>query len=124
MFSTSSSVKEPIDNLTLSTVTRSSVAALAKTLAREFAPDRIRVNNLVPGRFDTERVRQIDTVNAEKAGKKIEEQRARMVSAIPLGRYGTVDEYARAAVFLLSDAASYITGATLQVDGGMIRSIL
>ena len=124
VFSTSSSVKEPIENLTLSNVVRASIPALAKTLAREFAADHIRVNNIIPGRIDTDRVRELDTINAQKKNVTPDAQRATMAAAIPLGRYGSAEEYARAAVFLLSPAASYITGATLQVDGGVIRSVM
>ncbi len=123
LFSTSSSVKEPIDNLTLSNVCRVSVVALAKTLSRDLAVDHIRVNTIIPGRFDTDRVRELDAMNAERMGILVEEQLKRSLATIPLGRYGQTDELARAAVFLLSDAASYITGATLQVDGGLIRSV-
>jgi len=124
LFATSSSVKEPIANLTLSNVLRASVSALAKTLAVELAPDGIRVNQLIPGRIDTDRVRELDAINAKKAGIAVEEQQKRAASAIPLGRYGKPEEFGRAAAFLLSDAASYLTGATLQVDGGVIRSVL
>lgn len=124
LVSTSSSVKEPIPNLGLSTVMRASVSALAKTLSLELAGEKIRVNQIVPGRIDTDRVRHLDAVNAKKAGVTPEEQKTRSIAAIPLGRYGETDEYGRAAAFLLSDAARYITGATLQVDGGLIRSVL
>lgn len=120
---TSLSVKNPIANLGLSNVIRASVSALAKTLADEFAAKKIRVNQLVPGRIATERLAYLDEANAKKAGIAVEEQRKRSMSAIPMGRYGEPGEFARAAAFLLSDAASYITGATLQVDGGAIRSI-
>lgn len=124
LFSSSSSVKEPIANLTLSNVVRAPVPALAKTLAVELAKDGIRVNHLMPGRIDTSRVRQLDQINAAKNNLSMPEWQQRMAAAIPLGRYGHAEEYARAAVFLLSNAASYITGATLQVDGGMLRSVL
>jgi len=120
---TSSSVKNPIPNLGLSNVIRPAVSAMAKTFADEFAPKKIRVNQLVPGRIATERLTYLDDANAKKAGVTLEEQRKRSAAAIPLGRYGAPEEFARAAAFLLSDAASYITGATLQVDGGAIRSI-
>ena len=123
VFSTSSSVKEPIDNLTLSNVVRAGLPALAKTLSREFAADKIRFNNVVPGRIDTDRVRELDGINAQKKNISIAEQQKAMSAAIPLGRYGVTEEYAKAVVFLLSPAASYITGATLQVDGGLIRSV-
>ena len=120
---TSSSVKNPIPNLGLSNVIRPAVSALAKTLADEFAPRKIRVNQLVPGRIATERLTYLDDANAKRAGVTLEEQRKRSAAAIPMGRYGAPEEFARAAAFLLSDAASYITGATLQVDGGAIRTI-
>ncbi len=120
---TSSSVKNPIPNLGLSNVLRPAVSALVKTLADEFAPRKIRVNQLVPGRISTERLTYLDNANAKRAGITLEEQRKRSTGAIPLGRYGEPAEFARAAAFLLSDAAAYITGATLQVDGGAIRSV-
>jgi 3-oxoacyl-[acyl-carrier protein] reductase len=121
---TSSSVKQPIPNLGLSNVLRGSVAALAKTLANELAPRKIRVNHLIPGRISTERVAQLDEAASKRLGISVEEQRKRQRAAIPLGRYGDPQEFARAAVFLFSDAASYITGASLQVDGGSIRSVV
>jgi 3-oxoacyl-[acyl-carrier protein] reductase len=124
LVSTSSSVKEPIANLGLSTVLRASVSALAKTLALELAADRIRVNQIIPGRIDTDRVRQLDEIAAKKQGIGTDEAKAKSQAAIPLGRYGQVEEYGRVAAFLLSDAAAYMTGATVQVDGGLIRSVL
>lgn len=124
LVSTSASVKEPVSNLGLSTVLRASVSALAKTLAIELAPSKIRVNQIIPGRIDTDRVRQLDEINAKKAGVSVDEAKTRALSGIPMGRYGDVDEFGRVGAFLLSDAASYMTGATVQVDGGLIRSIL
>jgi 3-oxoacyl-[acyl-carrier protein] reductase len=124
LMSTSSAVKEPIANIALSNVVRASVAALAKTLALELAASKIRVNQLIPGRIGTDRVREIDEINAKKAGISPDEQRQRSVSTIPLGRYGEPDEYGRMAAFLLSDAAAYITGASVQVDGGLVRGLL
>jgi 3-oxoacyl-[acyl-carrier protein] reductase len=120
---TSSAVKEPIGNLALSTVIRTSVPALSKVLAQELAPKKIRVNHLIPGRIHTDRVKEFDDINARKAGITVEEQMKRSSATIAMGRYGEPDEFAAAAVFLLSDAASYITGATLQVDGGMLKGI-
>ena|SRR5688500_10844329 len=121
---TSSSVKEPLPNLALSNVMRGGVSSLAKTLSLELAKDRIRVNQLMPGRIDTDRLRYLDEVNSKKAGISPEEQKQKALTAIPTGRYGNADEFGRAAAFLLSDAASYITGATLQVDGGLIKGVL
>lgn len=123
VFPTSSAVKEPISNLALSTVVRTSVSALSKALALELAPRNIRVNQLIPGRIQTGRVDQTDIDNAQRLGISQEEQRKRVWATIPLGRYGDPDGFAAAAVFLFSGAASYITGATLQVDGGLIRAI-
>jgi 3-oxoacyl-[acyl-carrier protein] reductase len=113
-----------VQNLGLSTVLRASVSALAKTLAIELAGDRIRVNQIIPGRIDTDRVRQLDEINAKKQGVSPEEAKKRAIAAIPMGRYGEIEEFGRAGAFLLSDAASYMTGATVQVDGGMIRSVV
>lgn len=120
---TSSAVREPIGNLALSTVMRTSVSALSKILANELAPHKIRVNQLIPGRIDTDRVKEIDDENAKRAGITVPEQQKRMFATIPMARYGAPDEFASAAVFLLSDAAGYITGASLQVDGGMLHGI-
>jgi len=124
LMSTSSAVKEPIPNLALSNVLRASVAALAKTLALELAASRIRVNQLIPGRIGTDRVQEIDSINARKAGISPDEQRRLSLSTIPLGRYGEPDEYGRVAAFLLSNASAYITGASVQVDGGLVRGLL
>lgn len=120
---TSSSVKEPIDGLLLSNVLRPSVASLMKNLANEYAKYNIRFNNLIPGRIDTDRVKQLDSFNASKKGVSIEKQKEMEHSQIPLGRYGDIDEIGKAGAFLLSEAASYITGAMLTVDGGKIKSI-
>ena len=124
LMSTSSSVKEPIPNLGLSTVLRASVSALAKTLSLELVGSNIRVNQIIPGRIDTDRVRQLDEINAKKQNVTVEQAKARALASIPMGRYGETDEFGRAAAFLLSDAASYVTGATLQVDGGLIRAVV
>jgi len=121
--STSSAVKEPIPNLALSNIVRSAVSAMSKTLANELAADKIRVNHLLPGRIDTDRVRELDTLRGKATNSSADDVRTNYSKTIPIGRYGRPEEFASAAVFLFSDAARYITGASLQVDGGLIKSV-
>jgi len=120
---TSLSVKEPINRLLLSNVFRSGVASLVKSLANELAVDNIRVNNLMPGRIDTDRLKALDESNAKKAGVSVTEIQKQVHQQIPMGRYGTIEEFGKAGAFLLSPAASYITGANLQVDGGLLKTV-
>jgi 3-oxoacyl-[acyl-carrier protein] reductase len=119
---TSTSVKSPIDNLILSNTFRTGVLGLTKTLAGELGRDNILVNVLGPGRVQTERIEQLDTMRAKKAGISLEQVRAATSHTIPLGRYGTPEEYAKMAVFLGSPANTYITGQTVLVDGGMVKA--
>ncbi len=119
----SSSVREPIANLVLSNVFRPAVRALCKSLANELAADRIRVNCLSPGRIMTDRIRQLDQARADREGRGIEEVQADSVKSIPLGRVGDPAEFGRVATFLCSEAASYMTGSSVFVDGGMLRSL-
>lgn len=119
---TSTSVKEPIDDLLLSTVFRSGVNALLKSLARDLASHNIRVNNVVPGRFATERIMELNELVAKRTGRPMDEVIKDSQADIPLGRYGTVEEIGRAVTFLLSPAASYITGEMLLVDGGLVKT--
>jgi 3-oxoacyl-[acyl-carrier protein] reductase len=121
---TSSTVKEPVPSLALSNVMRAGVTSLVKTLSLELAADRIRVNTLIPGRIATDRLRHLDQINAESSGISLEEQQTRGAATIPLGRYGDPNDFGRVGAFLLSDAASYVTGASLQVDGGLIKGLL
>ena len=88
------------------------------------AGDRIRVNHLMPGRIDTDRVRELDVIRGKATNASPDEVKATYSKTIPLGRYGAPDEFGSAAVFLFSDAARYITGASLQVDGGLIKSVM
>ncbi len=122
LFVTSSTVRQPIAGLDTSNVLRPGVAALAKTLAIQLGPRGIRVNSIGPGRFDTDRVRELDDLRATATGRPVEELRGQAANAVPLGRYGEPAEFARAAVFLLSDEAAYISGVALGVDGGAVTA--
>jgi 3-oxoacyl-[acyl-carrier protein] reductase len=122
--STSVSVKQPISGLTLSNAVRTAVAGLAKTLSQELAPDGITVNNLLPGSIFTDRIKQLNDANSKRTGKSVDEVRREAEAAIPLGRYGAVEEYGAAAAFLASQQAAYITGVSLLVDGGVYRGTL
>jgi 3-oxoacyl-[acyl-carrier protein] reductase len=117
----SSSVREPIPALTTSNLLRPGLAGLIKSLVDEIVP--VRINGLAPGRFSTDRIAQLDANRARAAGVDVEEIQRRTIERIPLGRYGDPLELGRMAAFLLSPAASYITGGIIAVDGGMIRSL-
>jgi 3-oxoacyl-[acyl-carrier protein] reductase len=120
---TSTSIKEPIPNLILSNVFRSGVSSLVKSLSVSLAVDRIRINNIVPGRIDTDRVATLDQLQAQREGVESKDVRAAHAAKIPLGRYGESEEFGKMAAFLLSDAASYSTGSTVVVDGGKTSCI-
>ncbi|EST37798.1 hypothetical protein N566_11030 [Streptomycetaceae bacterium MP113-05] len=117
-FVLSGSVYEPIQGLTVSNGLRPGLAGFAKTLADEVGPRGIRVVSLAPGRIDTDRVRALDAL-----GGDAEAARSRSEGNIPLRRYGTPEEFGRTAAFLLSPAASYVTGIVVPVDGGARRSL-
>lgn len=119
----SSGIVQPIPNLGISNAIRASQVGWAKTLSSEVAPDGVTVNTVAPGRIHTDRVNQIDAAAAEKQGKSVEDIARASHATIPMGRYGTVAEFADTAVYLLSDNASYITGSIVKVDGGMIRGV-
>lgn len=121
---TSYSVKQPIPNLILSNSIRSATIGLTKSLALELGPDQIRFNSLLPGWTKTERVLEIMAFRAEQNGTSVEEEINQITAACPLGRMATPDEIGRAAAFLLSPAASYLTGVMLNVDGGMYKGTM
>jgi len=120
---TSSSIKEPIDILLLSNVFRSGVVSLVKSLSTDLAKEGIRINNLVPGQIDTDRVKSNDVFKSEQLGVPLEEWQKKRHAMIPMGRYGTIQEFGEAGAFLLSDSARYITGSTLFVDGGKSKTV-
>jgi 3-oxoacyl-[acyl-carrier protein] reductase len=119
----SSSIKQPIENLLLSNTYRVALLGLAKSLAIEVAPSGILVNTVGPGRIATDRVATLDANRAQQAGISVEEVRAQAEKGIPLGRYGTAEEFGRVAAFLVSGANTYLTGQHFLVDGGMVRAI-
>ena len=121
---TSIAVKQPVDNLILSNSVRAAVTGLARTLANEVAPFGITVNNLMPGYTRTQRVEELAARAAEQQGKDPTDIIAAWESQIPMGRLGEPREFAAVAAFLVSERASYVTGASVQVDGGWIRSLL
>ena len=119
----SSSIKQPIEGLILSNTFRAGIIGLAKSLSAELAPDGILINTLGPGRISTDRSAGMDASGAEVRGVSVEEIRNEMAARIPLGRYGTPEEFARVAAFLASPANSYLTGQAILVDGGMVRAL-
>lgn len=120
---TSITVKQPLPNLILSNSLRLAVAGLIKTLADELGPMGIRANAICPGWTRTARVEQLLQDRAQRNGTTVEEEASAIASGVPLGRMGTPEEFAAAAAFLVSDAASYINGISLLVDGGMARAM-
>ena len=119
---TSSSVKQVLENLILSNTFRMGVVGLTKTLSQELGKDHILINVMGPGRIGTARIQQLDKMRADKAGITVDQVYENTIKGIPLGRYGTPDEYARLTVFLCSEANSFITGQTVLVDGGMTKA--
>lgn len=120
---TSSGAVAPIANLGISNTLRMSLHGWSKTLAGEVGVDGVTVNVVVPGRIATARVARLDAAKAERDGTTADAVAAASAQSIPLGRYGTPEEFGSAVAYLASKPASYITGTTLRVDGGLIPSL-
>jgi 3-oxoacyl-[acyl-carrier protein] reductase len=121
---TSIAVKQPVDNLILSNSVRAAVTGMARTLANEVAQHGITVNNVLPGYTRTERVEELAAFTANKSGTSPDEARAVWERQIPIGRLGEPREFAALVAFLASERASYITGTSITVDGGWVKSLL
>ena len=120
--STSSSVKDCLNNLILSNTMRMGVVGMSKTLAREVGKDNILVNVIGPGRIGTARIESLNRMRADKAGISVADYEKEDLKSFPMGRYGTTDEYGRLACFLLSEANTYISGQTILLDGAMTQA--
>jgi 3-oxoacyl-[acyl-carrier protein] reductase len=121
---TSVSVKQPIDNLLLSNVYRPAVVGLAKTLSAQVAAEGITVNNVAPGYTRTDRVMELIEATAAEKGRTTDELLAEMTDGFPAGRMGEPEELGALVAFLASERASYITGTTIQVDGGYVQGLM
>lgn len=121
--STSSGVIAPIPNLGISNSLRLALVGWSKTLAREVGADGITVNIVLPGRIATDRIQFLDEAKAKREGRAVEAVSAESTASIPVGRYGRPQEYGEVVAFLASDCASYVTGSTIRVDGGLIGNI-
>ena len=119
----SSGVVQPIHNLAMSNTIRSSLVGWSKSLSNEMAASGITVNMLLPGQIQTARLKGLDEGDAERLGKPVEEVTASRQAAIPMGRYGTVEEFGSVGAFLVSEPARYMTGGLVRCDGGSIRSV-
>jgi 3-oxoacyl-[acyl-carrier protein] reductase len=120
---TSTAVKQPIDGLILSNTARAGVIGFAKSISNEFARDNILINNVCPGRILTDRIVQLAEERAKRSNVNVEEVIRSWEQDIPIKRLGKPEELADLVAFLVSERASYITGTTIQVDGGMVKGI-
>lgn len=121
---TSISVKQPLPNIILSNTVRSGVVAMAKTLAGQVASEGVTINNVCPGYMLTDRVRNLSKTRAEAEGLSVEKVMAQSAASVPVGRLGNPMELAALIAFLASEQAAYLTGATIQMDGGMFQGLL
>lgn len=119
----SSGVEQPIAGLALSNGVRGAINGWSKTLAAEVARDGVTVNMLLPGRIDTDRVRELDAGKASRTGASVDAVQEASRREIPVGRYGRPEEFAAVATFLASEQASYVTGSAIRVDGGLIKGL-
>jgi 3-oxoacyl-[acyl-carrier protein] reductase len=120
---TSYTVKQPMQNLVLSNSVRAATVGLTKSLAMELGKDGIRFNSILPGWTWTERVQHLMEFRAQNNSSTVEEEMAKQIAEIPLGRMAQPEEFARAAIFLVSPAASYVNGVMLNVDGGIVKGL-
>ncbi len=116
-------VKEPLPNLVLSNSIRSAVVSWAKTLSVAVAPMGITVNNILTGYFDTERLKEINQLQATSKGITLDTYTAGMQQSVPVGRFGRPEEFGYLVAFLASDYAAYITGTNIPIDGGLLKSV-
>ncbi len=121
--SVSISIKQPLDNLILSNVSRAGISTFIKSVSNVVAPLNITANCILPGYTMTNRVKSLIKTAAEKNNVNIEEAEEKMTRSIPMGRIGTVEEFASLVAFIASSKASYITGTTIPVDGGFIKCV-
>ena len=124
IFVSSMAAKQPLAGLLLSNTARAGLLGFAKTIANECAPDNVLVNTVLPGHFDTDRAMDLAKMRSAREQRPVEELLRTRSSSIPIGRSGRPEEFAAAVTFLASERASFITGVTLQVDGGQIASLI
>lgn len=119
---TSLAAKQPVDLLTVSSTLRAGLSALTKTMSNEFSRDGVLVNAVMPGHVMTARQTELNEIRSREEGVSLEQYSGRVAATIPIGRHGRAEEIGDVVAFLASERASYVTGATIQVDGGAIQS--